>query len=149
MIGSDPEIETVDCERGGVHVARLRTIKANTGRQVCEPELSIDLIAMRHGTSSRYVSKFFHKEQTTFSCLSYPRERSRNCSAAHGTTPPLSLQSRTPVASGAVLILIAHAGAVTELRHRIFVTATNSISAQSLREVPCPQRHAKEINLTR
>lgn len=79
MIGSDPVCAARTCERGGVRVARLRAIKADIGRHLCEPELSIAMIAMRHGISPRYVRKLFQDEQTTFSdfVLLLRLERSR------------------------------------------------------------------------
>jgi len=67
-------------ERGGVRSARLRAIKADIGRHLGEPGLSIDVIAMRHRISPRYVRKLFQEEQTTFSdfVLRLRLERSRD-----------------------------------------------------------------------
>jgi AraC-like DNA-binding protein len=79
MIGPHGSNETANCERVGIRAARLRAIKADIGRQACEPGLSIDTIAMRHGISPRYVRKLFQEEQTTFSdfVLFLRLERSR------------------------------------------------------------------------
>lgn len=78
MIGSGPNDDPAH-ERGGVRAARLRAIKADIGRHVCEPALSIGAIAMRHGISPRYIRKLFQEEQTTFSdfVLFLRLERSR------------------------------------------------------------------------
>jgi AraC-like DNA-binding protein len=78
-IGADPDCNPQVGERGGVRAARLRAIKADIGRHLCEPGLSIATIAMRHGISPRYVRKLFQDEQTTFSdfVLLLRLERSR------------------------------------------------------------------------
>jgi len=90
-IGAAPD----DCRRGGVRVARLRAIKADIGRHLCEPELSIGMIAMCHGISPRYVRKLFQDEQTTFSdfVLSLRLERSRQmlCGAESALTTIASI----------------------------------------------------------
>jgi AraC-like DNA-binding protein len=67
MIGAEPDCGSPARERGGVRAARLRAIKADIGTRLCEPGLSIDMIAARHGISPRYVRKLFHDEHTTFS----------------------------------------------------------------------------------
>ncbi|MGB3271595.1 MAG: AraC family transcriptional regulator [Xanthobacteraceae bacterium] len=79
MISAEPGAGLVDCERGGLRATRLRAIKADIGGHLCEPKLSIDTIAMRHGISPRYVRKLFQEEQTTFSdfVLLLRLERSR------------------------------------------------------------------------
>jgi len=78
-IGADTDCDPQIGERGGVRVARLRAIKADIGRHLCEPRLSIDMMAMRHGISPRYIRKLFQDEQTTFSdfVLFMRLERSR------------------------------------------------------------------------
>lgn len=58
---------SADAERGGIRAVRLRAIKADIGNFLCDPELSIELIAARHGISPRYVRKLFQQERTTFS----------------------------------------------------------------------------------
>jgi AraC-like DNA-binding protein len=79
MIGPDAGAGPTDCERGGVRAARLRAIKADIGKHFCEPELSIDVIAMYHSVTPRYIRKLFQEEQTTFSdfVLFLRLERSR------------------------------------------------------------------------
>jgi AraC-like DNA-binding protein len=89
MIGAEPDRTLPARERGGVRAARLRAIKADIGTHLCEPGLSIDTIAVRHGISPRYVRKLFQEEQTTFSdfVLTLRLERSRRLlrSPAHAT----------------------------------------------------------------
>jgi len=67
-------------ERGGIRAARLRAIKADIGGHLCNPGLSIDAVAARHGISPRYIRKLFEEERTTFSeFLLYLRlEHARN-----------------------------------------------------------------------
>jgi AraC-like DNA-binding protein len=79
MIGSEPDGDPPVYERGGVRAARLRAIKADIRGHLCEPALSIDRIATRHGISPRYIRKLFQEEQTTFSdfVLFLRLERSR------------------------------------------------------------------------
>ncbi len=79
MIGGEPDGAPSVHERGGVRAARLRAIKADVGRQLCDPGLSVEAIAMSHGISPRYVRKLFQEGQTTFSdfVLSLRLERSR------------------------------------------------------------------------
>jgi len=79
MIGTEPEYGPPARERGGVRAARLKAIKADIGGRICEPALSIDGIATRHGISPRYVRKLFQEEETTFSeyVLALRLERSR------------------------------------------------------------------------
>ncbi len=79
MIGSGSDGDPPAYERGGVRAARLRAIKADIGRHLGEPALSIGAVAVRHGISPRYVRKLFQDEQTTFSdfLLLLRLERSR------------------------------------------------------------------------
>lgn len=79
MIGAAPDGKPSAPERGGVRAARLRAIKIDVGRQLCDPGLSVEAIAMSHGISPRYVRKLFQEGQTTFSdfVLSLRLERSR------------------------------------------------------------------------
>lgn len=67
MIGAEPGHEASASEHGGVRVARLRGIKADISAHLCEPNLSVDAIAVRHGISPRYVRRLFQEQQTTFS----------------------------------------------------------------------------------
>lgn len=79
MIGAEPDGKPRAHERGGVRAARLRAIKADIGRQLCDPGLSVEAIALSYGISPRYVRKLFQEERTTFSdfVLSLRLERSR------------------------------------------------------------------------
>lgn len=95
MAGAGPDCASAPGERGGVRAARLRAIKADIGEHLCEPDLCIGTIAVRHGISPRYVGKLFQEEQTTFSdfVLSLRLERSRQllrCSR-HGTSTIASI----------------------------------------------------------
>jgi AraC-like DNA-binding protein len=94
-IGTDPDCNPRVGERGGVRVARLRAIKADVARYLCEPTLSIDKIAARHGISPRYVRKLFREDQTTFSefTLALRLERSRQLlrSPTHATSTVTSI----------------------------------------------------------
>lgn len=79
MIGAEPDHDPVIYERGGVRVARLRAIKADIDRHLCDAGLSIDRIAVCHSISPRYIRKLFQEERTTFSdfVLHLRLERSR------------------------------------------------------------------------
>lgn len=79
LTGSAPDHASSVVERGGVRAARLRAIKDDIGRHLCEPGLSIDTLATRHGISPRYIRKLLHEEETTFSdfVLGLRLERSR------------------------------------------------------------------------
>jgi hypothetical protein len=77
-------------ERGGVRAAWLRAIKVDIGKHLCEPALSLDMIAMRQGISPRYVRKLFQEEQTTFSdfvLLCGWNGRDNCCTARHRQSP--------------------------------------------------------------
>lgn len=80
MIGAGPGAGPAGRERGGVRAARLSAVKADIGQHLCQPGLSIGMVAMRHGISPRYVRKLFQDEQTTFSdfVLALRLERSRH-----------------------------------------------------------------------
>lgn len=94
-LGADPDCHPQIGERGGVRAARLRAVKADIGRHLCEPGLSIATIAMRHGISPRYIRKLFQDEQTTFSdfVLLLRLERSRQLlhSPAHAISTIASI----------------------------------------------------------
>ena len=98
MIGAAPDHGLRPGEGGGIRAARLRAIKADIGRHLCDPGLSIDKIAAGHGISPRYIRKLFQEEQTTFSdfVLHLRLERSRKM-----------LRSRECAAS--TIALVAHA----------------------------------------
>jgi AraC-like DNA-binding protein len=93
-------------ERGGVRSARLRAIKADIARHLCEPGLSIDTIAIRHRISPRYVRKLFQEEQTTFSdfVLSLRLEQSRQ-------------MLRSPGEAVSTIAAIAHAAGFNDLSY--------------------------------
>lgn len=90
MIEAGPDCCPPARERGGVRAARLRAIEADISRHLCEPGLSIAMIAVRHGISPRYIRKLFQEEQTTFSdfVLFLRLERSRRllCSPVYATS---------------------------------------------------------------
>lgn len=67
VIGTAPDCDKVACERGGIRAARLRAIKADISRHLCESSLSIYEVAARHDISPRYVRKLFQENETTFS----------------------------------------------------------------------------------
>lgn len=106
MIGSDSDGDPPVHERGGVRAARLQAIKADIGRHLCEPALSIGTIATRHGISPRYVRKLFQQEQTTFSdfALSLRLERSRQ-------------MMRSPTQAISTIASIAHACGFNDLSY--------------------------------
>lgn len=93
-------------ERGGVRAARLRAIKVDIGKHLCEPALSLDMIAMRQGISPRYVRKLFQEEQTTFSdfVLLLRLERSRQL-------------LHSPAQAISTIALIAHACGFNDLSY--------------------------------
>jgi AraC-like DNA-binding protein len=67
MVGAASGRDNPTCERSGIRAARLKAIKADIGRHLCDPGLSIDRIAAGHGISPRYVRRLFQSEETTFS----------------------------------------------------------------------------------
>jgi AraC-like DNA-binding protein len=52
--------------RGGVRAARLRTIQADIMANLTHRDLSIDMMAARHGLSERYIRSLFQGAETTF-----------------------------------------------------------------------------------
>ena len=106
MIGAEADDKSSAHERGGVRAARLRAIKADIGRQLCDPGLSMEAIAMSHGISPRYVRKLFQEGQTTFSdfVLSLRLERSRQL-------------LRTPAHAVCTIASIAHACGFNDLSY--------------------------------
>jgi AraC-like DNA-binding protein len=135
MIGSEPGIEPVDRVRGGVRAARMRAIKADIVSHLCEPGLSIDLIAMRHGISPRYIRKLFQKEQTTFSdfVLFLRLERSRQL-------------LRNPQHSSSTVASIAHACGFGDLSYfnRTF-RRSYGITPTDLRNAGLVAQHAHMV----
>ncbi len=107
MIRAEPDHRgSPACERGGVRAARLRAIKADIGRYLCQPGFSIDMIAVRHGISPRYVRKLFQEEQMTFSdfVLTLRLERSRR-------------MLRSPAHATCTIASIAHASGFSDLSY--------------------------------
>lgn len=106
MIEAEADSGSPVHERVGVRAARLRSIKADIGRYLCEPALSINMIAMRQGVSPRYVRKLFQEEQTTFSdyVLFLRLERSRQL-------------LRSPVRATSTIASIAHACGFNDLSY--------------------------------
>lgn len=139
MVGFEPDRGPPGGERGGVRAARLRAIKADIGRHLCEPALSIDLIAMRHGISARYVRKLFQEEQTTFSdfVLFLRLERSRQL-------------LRNPVRTISTIASVAHACGFNDLsyfnrtfRRRYGVTPTDF--RNGAQAVPAPAMTGRSV----
>lgn len=54
---------------GGAKAARLKTIKADILGMLDQNELSSDMVAGRHGISSRYVRKLFEEDGTSFTAF--------------------------------------------------------------------------------
>jgi AraC-like DNA-binding protein len=65
-IGATRDAAAVAGSRG-VPAARLRAIKTDIVNNLTDRQLSIDIIALRHGISPRYVSMLFDGDATTFS----------------------------------------------------------------------------------
>jgi AraC-like DNA-binding protein len=53
-------------QRGGVRAARLQAIQADIRANLVGRDLSIDMIAARHGLSHRYIRSLFESAETTF-----------------------------------------------------------------------------------
>lgn len=106
MIGPEPDDDPPGRECGGVRAARLRAIKVDIGVHLCEPELSIDAVAMRHSITPRYVRKLFQEEHTTFSdfVLFMRLERSRQL-------------FRSPAQAISTIASIAHACGFNDLSY--------------------------------
>lgn len=51
----------------GIPAARLRAIKADIAKNLTDRGLSIEIVALRHGITPRYVSMLFDGDATTFS----------------------------------------------------------------------------------
>ncbi|MGV7120822.1 AraC family transcriptional regulator [Sphingopyxis sp. 550A] len=54
-------------EQPGVKAARLRAIKAEIARRLCDPHLGVEDVARRCGISPRYVRRLFQEEGSSFS----------------------------------------------------------------------------------
>jgi AraC-like DNA-binding protein len=61
----------------GVQVARLHAIKADIIDNLGRPDLSIEMIAARHGMTSRHLRRLFAGERTTFSDFVLERRLAR------------------------------------------------------------------------
>lgn len=64
-IGATRDAEAV-AEVSGLHAARLAAIKQDVLRNLDRPELSVGIIAARHGLTPRYVQRLFEAEGNTF-----------------------------------------------------------------------------------
>lgn len=51
---------------GGLRAARLQVIKADIIANLTQPEITVDVMAARHGISARYIRAQFDTEQTAF-----------------------------------------------------------------------------------
>jgi AraC-like DNA-binding protein len=58
--------ENADLAPGGARAARLKALKADVMTMLGNTDLSSELIAGRHGISSRYVRKLFEQDGTSF-----------------------------------------------------------------------------------
>ena len=65
-LGTSNDAEVLAAGRG-VRAARLRTIKADILRNLGDCNMTVTVVASRHGVSTRYVHKLFEAEGTTFS----------------------------------------------------------------------------------
>src|SRR3546814_10251007 len=54
-------------EQPGVKAARLQAIKTEIARCLCDPQLDVEGVARRCGTSARYVSRLFQDGGSSFS----------------------------------------------------------------------------------
>ena len=51
----------------GVAAGRLRAIKADILQQLADPSLNLEIVAARHGITTRHVQRLFEREGTSFS----------------------------------------------------------------------------------
>src|SRR5690349_22042411 len=81
---------------GGAKAARLKALKSDVMSMLANSELSSELVAGRHGISSRYVRKLFEQEGTSFTAfvlgerLSRVRRMLRDSRHAHLTIAQLA-----------------------------------------------------------
>jgi len=61
--------ENAELALGGARAARLKALKADVMTMLGNTDLSSELIAGRHGISSRYVRKLFEQEGTSFTAF--------------------------------------------------------------------------------
>lgn len=66
LFGGTPESRELSAKRG-LRAARMREIKAGVLRALSRSDLSVAMIAAKHGISPRYVQMLFENEGTTFS----------------------------------------------------------------------------------
>jgi AraC-like DNA-binding protein len=64
-IGATPDAEEAAQGRG-LRAARLHAIKQDIARNLSRPELSVAMLARRHGCTPRFVQRLFETEGTTF-----------------------------------------------------------------------------------
>ena len=59
--------DAAEAARGrGVHAALMAAIKRDIARNLTEPELSINRLALRHGCTPRFIQRLFEREGTSF-----------------------------------------------------------------------------------
>src|SRR3954452_15298206 len=61
--------ENAEMAIGGARVARLKALKSDVMTMLSNNDLSSELIATRHGISSRYVRKLFERDGTSFTAF--------------------------------------------------------------------------------
>jgi AraC-like DNA-binding protein len=62
-----PSPDAFDQARGrGMRAARMATIKADIAANVGRPNLSVEMIAQRHGISTRYIHRLFEHDDLSF-----------------------------------------------------------------------------------
>lgn len=77
-----PTRDAAEIARGrGLMAARMQAIKADILSNLASHDLSLDVIAARHGVSARYVRALFAREQTSFTdyVLNVRLDRARRC----------------------------------------------------------------------
>ncbi|PQM27716.1 hypothetical protein CVO77_03890 [Sphingopyxis lindanitolerans] len=69
LIGAIAAAGADDPPPPGVKAARLRAIKAEIARRLCDPQLDVEGVAQRCGISPRYVRRLFQEEGSSFSAV--------------------------------------------------------------------------------
>jgi AraC-like DNA-binding protein len=62
-------VDRADIATGGAKASRLKTIKSDILRMLDRDDLSSDMVAERHGISSRYLRKLFEENGTSFTAF--------------------------------------------------------------------------------
>jgi AraC-like DNA-binding protein len=65
MVGATRDAEQA-AQGGGLRAARLHTIKNDIAANLDRPDLSVTMLAERHGCTARLVQRLFEREGTTF-----------------------------------------------------------------------------------